>query len=687
MNNNPNCGCTETQTTTYTCNECQSNTPCDCAVRDLSTDCILFTSDTIQCQNTNVIVKNTTLSVALKNIVDFFCQKMAELQDYLKIKNIGAGAKIYKGDNLLGQKELRTITSEDSSVTIVEGTSTIDLKVTTANATASNVGTGAGVFKELSSNDYKFRKIKTENSGTGAAILKPQVENTNDISIAAKTLKAENVGATGASIVKDVVQNTDDITIRNRKLKSSDGTVVITQNADDIDFTIPEPPSFGYLKSFYVNSAYLPTVDSPSDGSIIRPYVSYDEAKAAFIGTGTITTPEFNGAIIILQTDSTTAVNPTVNNLKLKFENNSSLNYTGTDLYMFDTEILYPLIPKTAPRNNLTISVYMELLGEGTITRTTGIGLVRGMGSNRTGVAIAGDLDSQIVLNGNITLQERLSYPPEVWDGNITNQAGTTLESIYGQPHKYSLTLLPTTPLLYSEYGGFIFGFGVQTSGTITFRTLVNTAIKTKGTVIGGENFNFLIGGNYIATSSATKMVGFPSHYPPQPNRNMVELDNADLVLYGELKVEDKGGYQTTGVENFFKNINNSGFQGNINIFSNYYMGKFLNLSDVSNTDTLFNLTLDQNGSKIQTPGNYFIDTPLTPFTLKMVNSTVSGFTNKSTSPITLTVDTQGTLSSFLNTPVISNITSYANDGAATAAGLVANSLYFNTTNNALDLV
>lgn len=185
------CNCNENIETNYSiCNPEPCSTCSECAVKDLSTDCILYTEDTIQCQNTNVVLKNTVLSIALKNIVDFFCLKLSEIANRFRIVNIGLGAKVYKQENLLGQKELRTILSSDTSIIITEGTTTIDITVPDYPVvpTASNVGIGAGVFKELSANDYKFRKIKTENSGAGATILKAQVENINDISIIAKTL-------------------------------------------------------------------------------------------------------------------------------------------------------------------------------------------------------------------------------------------------------------------------------------------------------------------------------------------------------------------------------------------------------------------------------------------------------------------------------------------------------------------
>lgn len=692
MSHTTNCGCTETQQTTYICGECAPSTPCNCPVIDLSTDCVLYDGDTIQCQSTDVVLKNTVLSIALKNIVDFFCLKLSEVANRFRIVNIGLGAKVYKQENLLGQKELRTIISSDTSVIITEGTTTIDITVPDYPLipTTSNVGTGAGVFKELSANDNKFRRINASNSGTGATILKAQVENTNDISIIAKTLLLENQGA-GTSLIKDLQSNADDNKIRLKSLISSDGSVNIDSGVDTIDFTITPPPTFGYLKSFYVNSAYVPTVDSPSDGSIIRPYVNFDEAKISFTGSGSIITPQYAGATIILQTNSYTSTNPTVNNLNIKFENNSSLVYTGTDLYMFDTEVLYPLIIKNVPRNDLTQEIYLTLSGKGTITRTLGIGLVRGMGSNRNGLGEINDKRSQIQIgltkDDEIILVERTAYPPEIWDGDITDALGVSLESTYNTPHKYSLQLAPTTPLLYAQYESLApFNWGVTTRGAVTFYTVANSAVKIVDLKLTGNKFNFLVFGQYISTVSAIKMVDFPTHYQPHPNRYMIELDNSQIYC-DELQINDAGGYDTTGIDSFLHIKNNSFFeQGNMEIFCKYYINKFLNVSDVSNTAISFSLNNGFLGSNINvSKGRYFIDTPSPTYTLRMPKTTISTFLNKSVTSVAITPNTFGTLSSFFGNPVISGIINYVDDATATTAGLIANSLYFNTTNNAID--
>lgn len=130
MSSNNNCGCQpETEITYKKCNECTPDIPCECAVKDLSTDCILYTGDDIKCDSTTVITKNLNLSDNLKNLVAYICQGFAEVKNYLRIINVGGGAEIYAGDNLIGQKKLRTITSTDSSVTITQNTDTIDISV------------------------------------------------------------------------------------------------------------------------------------------------------------------------------------------------------------------------------------------------------------------------------------------------------------------------------------------------------------------------------------------------------------------------------------------------------------------------------------------------------------------------------------------------------------------------------
>lgn len=168
----PSCPCTEMQEITYICNECQPEPACDCAVKDLSTNCVIYTGDDLECSK---IKKNTILTELIQQLDAFICEVKEELKKYFTLINIGAGKKIYAGDNLLGNKKLRTINKSGDLITVTETTEEIvvgldeqELENTIIelmpNYNAENVGTGVDVFKEEVANTFRFRTLKSSNN-------------------------------------------------------------------------------------------------------------------------------------------------------------------------------------------------------------------------------------------------------------------------------------------------------------------------------------------------------------------------------------------------------------------------------------------------------------------------------------------------------------------------------------------
>ena len=559
------------------------------------------------------------------------------------------------------------------------------------NSNLDNLGIVKTIGNEVISPGQSLSIINNESTGkvlTTKEYVQSIIPNTPDGS-ETKLNSGNNISITGSGTISNpYIINS----LANGKEVTS-STLIITEDEFSINIETPSI-NIGELKTFYINSNYVPTIDSPSDGSIIRPYLTYDEAKTAFIGTGDITTPQFIGSKIILQTNSTTALNPTVNELILEFEDNSTLVYTGTDLYMFDTEILYPLIPKNTPRQDLTKRIKISLTGFGQITRTAGIGLVRGMGSNRVGLAEFGDPFSEIYLglksSDILSLVERVDYPSGIWDGDITNVTGITYESMYGSSHKYSLQLFPTTPLIYTKYNNINDSStrGVNSFGTLNIINLANTSIKidSSDTLFTADIVNFEMHTNRIATSSATKMVDYASYYYPRTNKNFVEGSGG--LYCKKVTAGRPDNLRITGVDSFFKFTDNATFYyGELDINSVYYANKFINISDVSNTNTTYSISNTLKGSSIKLPCRYFIDTNLSTINIVMPNTQITTCLNKSTTVVNIIPDTKGTLSTFFSKPVISGIDNYIDDTAATIAGLITNSLYFNTTNNAIDKI
>ena len=174
--NQNNCGgCTQE---INICTQCVPEQPCDCAAR-LSSDCITYDQDNIECNSVVVVAKNTILSDALANIVSWSCTKFSGIEKFFRIINTGTGAEIYSGANLLGEKKLRKLKSTSPVITVIQNTDDISLGVDSTSLDSfieanqktysiSNLGTGAQVYKDstIVSNNTQFniRKIKSSNS-------------------------------------------------------------------------------------------------------------------------------------------------------------------------------------------------------------------------------------------------------------------------------------------------------------------------------------------------------------------------------------------------------------------------------------------------------------------------------------------------------------------------------------------
>ncbi len=207
--------CTECTQEVHICNQCPPTEPCDCAVKDLSTDCSVFTGDSIECDSIVVVAKNTILSDALANIVSWSCTKFSGIEKFFRIINTGTGAEIYSGTNLLGEKKLRKLKSTDGSVAITQGTDDIDFSVTSSDGSETKIVNGTN----------------TTVVGTGTTPTLYQINAINS------TYSNSNLGM-GAQVYKDSTVVGSNTQFNFRKLKSSDSSVTILEGINEIDITV-----------------------------------------------------------------------------------------------------------------------------------------------------------------------------------------------------------------------------------------------------------------------------------------------------------------------------------------------------------------------------------------------------------------------------------------------------------------
>lgn len=98
------CNCNSTTTL------CSPSTECSCPVKDLSTDCVVYTGNNLSCSG---ILQGTILTELIEQLDTYICEAISQTVGAITLINVGTGFPIYKGIDSLGKKEIRTIKSID----------------------------------------------------------------------------------------------------------------------------------------------------------------------------------------------------------------------------------------------------------------------------------------------------------------------------------------------------------------------------------------------------------------------------------------------------------------------------------------------------------------------------------------------------------------------------------------------
>lgn len=128
------CGCNQIETL------CQPTEPCLCKVR-LNSDCITVSGATNLCLG---IDDNLILTDYLSQLDDKICEKIASVVNFIALKNVGTGAEVYKGIDVLGKKEIRSIKSLNPELVIAQTTDevTFDLNITPPDGSETKLQAG-----------------------------------------------------------------------------------------------------------------------------------------------------------------------------------------------------------------------------------------------------------------------------------------------------------------------------------------------------------------------------------------------------------------------------------------------------------------------------------------------------------------------------------------------------------------
>lgn len=475
-------------------------------------------------------------------------------------------------------------------------------------------------------------------------------------------------------------------------ISSPGGTIDVTQLPNG-GISL-EVPTFG-VKAFYVNSGYTGT--SPSDGSITRPFKNFTDARTAIIGTGNILQPQYGGAKIVLQTNSSTAQNPTVNNIEIEFQNGSALTYTGTDTYIVDSEILYSALQAgtygltLGANGELPINLTMKISGEGTITRTNGLGLVRWWGARRN-LSNSSFNYSWLYLaykkTDSITLREWENLA-SLFTVDMVDSSGTTLQSKYGVAFKATTALLPTTPLIDVRYRNVSGATPVLSLGgqlEIVSISQTHLRLRDNAPVNGGE-IKYSASPYRVAYNGSTENWGSWKVYLPHTNRNVIEVEQASS-LFSAIKIDEHAGFGHYGYDSILKLDGYSPFNDNtdIDIVTNAYCNQVVNafnLSDITLAGSKGSRINVKDGRAVVNANNNASTVNVyIPNSFINIRYDMPVFINTPNYNLV----TQGTMASLKGKPVFTGFTSYVNLGAA-QAGELKGAIYFDTTIDAFATV
>lgn len=490
-------------------NNCNETTPqCSCAVKDLSTDCVKYTGQDLECSG---IISGNLLTDVIIQLDKFICNKFNDVIQYLTLGNVGSGAQVYKGIAGNGTREFRTISKLGNLITIEQLNNEVQLSIDESN------------LQDFIQNEFpNLLNYECNNVGDGVAIFRDSTQVGNTITHNFRTLESNTL---------TIQQVNDKITIESGL------------------------PDLGGVRDFIVNTRY--TGDEEL-GTIAKPYKTLDDAITDYIGTGSNLTPQFSGSRILCtggQSHNFTQ-SLSINNLILEVEAGTTIRYTGVDLYPIDFR---PLQINSGGYSTQTRDLIITLRGEGTIISNKLLAYVVNSGHT----SASPNRFRNILTVSNLTL--RSEYKKDEFISGITRSDGSPWVSNTREVRFYFGTI--NEPVIVFEGQNNIIDNSLNPLGV--FRSISLNSISQQSLLIDGARciledcrvaHGFSDGINSFIIADDTALVGTVLTESPlltynlpnsKPNLSLVEVrgNGGVSIIRGLLAT----GFEITSFEAWYK--------------------------------------------------------------------------------------------------------------------------------------
>jgi hypothetical protein len=530
------CNCNQ-QTNYNLCNPkpCQEPQDCSCPTI-LSTDCVTYGGNDLECSG---IVTGQTLTETIEQLDTFICEKVDDITNALTLKNIGAGAKVYKGDDLLGRKELRTIESSTDIITVTEATNTIQINIdedilnnfieeNQKTYSVANVGADplrVNVYKDSTivgdNTQFNFRSVVTENLGTGKSFL------------------------------RDIQQNTDELNVRVKTLVSDNLTITSTDEEVRI-----ETPMTASIPALYVNDLYQPTYQEwLSENSAQNAGVPV--AGFEFIGKGTLAVPFTNTYVYTLGAPATPPVITANSAIQNALDGDTVYSYVGAGTRLSPDKVGQTIIVQNNNTNYIFTGNFnyskLDLQIQGFVSTTT------------TGYLV--DLDDPLYFNTSdrvtifLTEDSQLILAGDGFNNTGTNIAtnNNTISKIVKLLGEGSIECFENTSPLTKYvinadinqtgyYNDGLWQFEIGCSINAEFQGLIQTGGIAKVVSFGGK---FRTGNTFSSVNTDLKAFYLKGGFISFDN-------NSSVVFYGNLPTIRTQGFSLIQTGSFIPNLSMS---------------------------------------------------------------------------------------------------------------------------------
>lgn len=594
-----------------------------------------------------------------------------------KKNSVGDGTPTYKGFNETTQSdEFRSVKSTGLDI------STDGNNILFNNKQGENLGNGVDVYDGLNSttNVHKFKGLTSTGLDITTNTTDVNLESKAGVSLGDSTEVYKGLNAT-SKLHEFYDLKSSNLVIKKEIVNSAEtGNILIELNVDPSDV------------KFYVNANYT---GGGSNGSLTKPFVYLKDAFTAFVGTGSIITPQYAGVgtiellsdVTVLETGPSAMLYLSVNFLRVR-GNGYKIIYKGIQEYFISTAYLVGLCSKTTGgKLDFPISMSFENV---TIESEKVHEIVYNL--NYTSPTTSGNQNAVGMSFKNCNIIDRAFLSEE-------SSYTSTGISLFGQVVKVQNTLPKTRYTVKNENINWFGDGNLQMSDCAIFgssSTILynfNSTFSTSNLELNFNpyyvNYGTLNGSGVYSPMTDISFIYSHNDTGGVPTNNKVARNYMRIENFKELTQEASSGTPLTiigGADSFYKSIGSGYFEIANGSFFGERVNNLIQLDLLASTVNLNNFNCNNLQIADTTKGAFKyigLPTPSSRIFIGVNDSIINNVKYDVSLLYILPVASSATI----NGADFTSARTYLSNAEALSLGLIPGNIYFNPSNQAFRVI